>query len=238
MKWIYKLDYKYGRYYIPNLLSIIAIGTFAVFFLDSLISTFTGVFISPYLSLSSLRLLQGQVWRILTFVFVHTSISPFYLMFNLYVLHVIGRNLQSYWGGFKLNLYYFMGMLGTVLGALACHFLTMAVTGAGLYGTNFHGSAFYLNLSVLLAIATIAPDQDFLFFMVIPIKGKWLLILYAVLTFIPVMQTFTRVGAFDGLTSLIMLIFSLLHYFLFFGPKLAEMLRERRRIAQNKRNWQ
>ena len=54
-------------------------------------------------------------------------------------------------------------MIGAIIAGL--------ITG---YGTNT-----YLNLSLFLAFATVAPDTTFLLFFILPVKAKWMGIAYA-----------------------------------------------------------
>lgn len=221
MKWLYKLDYKYGRHYIRNLMTIIVGGMVAVYLLDMFMAP-GGIFVSNYLTLNRAAVLSGQVWRLLTFIFVYPSNGMFWILISLYFYYMLGRMLENYWGGFKLMLYYIVGMLGAIA--------AMFITGGA--------SNYYLNQTLFLALATLSPDTQFTLFFLIPIKAKWLAAAFAVLTVIPVVQAFLFAGPLYGLQSLVALAFSLVNYFLFFGPTLIKSLREEHRIRQNRRNWQ
>ena len=69
MNWISRLERKYGRFCIPNLISIIVGGQILVYAIE----LFVNQFISVYLGLSRSLLLMGQVWRLITFVFIPFS---------------------------------------------------------------------------------------------------------------------------------------------------------------------
>ena len=62
MNWISRLERKYGRFCIPNLISIIVGGQILVYAIE----LFVNQFISVYLGLSRSLLLMGQVWRLIT----------------------------------------------------------------------------------------------------------------------------------------------------------------------------
>ncbi len=222
MKWLYRLDYKYGRHYIRNLMTIIVGGMVAVYLLDMFMAPGGGLPVSYYLMLNRDAVLSGQVWRLLTFIFVYPSNGVFWILISLYFYYMLGRMLENYWGGFKLMLYYIVGMLGAIA--------AMFITGGA--------SNYYLNQTLFLALATLSPDTQFTLFFLIPIKAKWLAAAFAVLTVIPVVQAFLFIGPVYGLQSLVALAFSLANYFLFFGPTLIKSLREEQRIRQNRRNWQ
>jgi hypothetical protein len=126
-----------------------------------------------YLALDLARVMQGQVWRLVTFLFVPPhggflffSDSPIWTIFGIYMFWLVGTNLESHWGSFKFNVFYFMGMLGTLVAAFISH----VPIGNG-----------WLNLSLFLAFATVFPDETFLLFFILPVKAKWLGILDAVL---------------------------------------------------------
>lgn len=60
---------------------------------------------------------QGQIWRLITPVFLHGSI--FHIGFNMYALWVLGRPLERYYGHGRFLLLYFLGGLaGNVLSYL------------------------------------------------------------------------------------------------------------------------
>lgn len=223
MRWLYKLEYKYGRYHIRNLMTIIVAGMAFVYLLQMMMPSIP---IVSYLAFSRRLIMQGQVWRLISFILVPPGMSGsmwggFMTFIALYFYFMMGRNLESVWGGFKLNVYYFIG----ILGAIAAGFLT------GI------GSNSYLNASLFLAFATIAPDTTFLLFFILPIKAKWLAIAYAVLTAVELVNSFF-LGMSVGLASLVALAFSLLNYLLFFGGTLVNSIKEQARIAKNRRNWQ
>ncbi len=219
MKWLYKLEYKHGKRYIHGLMTIVVIGMAAVYLLD-MAAAGAGFNMSSMLTLNRSAILSGQVWRILTFVFVPGGQNAFWLLVSLYFYYMMGKNLESYWGGFRLNIYYFVGMLG----AIASCFITG-------YATNV-----YLNLSLFLAFATVAPDTTFLLFFILPVKAKWLALAYAAFLAVQLIFQFFASPTI-GLISLVSLGFSLLNYFLFFGGQMVRVVKEQIRISKNRRNW-
>ena len=55
------------------------------------------------LSLDRSFLLRGQVWRLVTFLFLPPSSSPLWILFNLYFYCLLGRGLEQQWGVFRFN---------------------------------------------------------------------------------------------------------------------------------------
>lgn len=155
--WIDKLNRKCGRHSIHNLMTIIVVGMGIVFLFDMMYPV-TGVSLSSLLSFNRAAVLHGQIWRLITFVFIPPNASVIFILFSLYFYWLIGNALENQWGSFRFNVYYFCGMIGTVLAGM--------ITG---YATNS-----YLNLSLFLAFALIYPDYQVLLFFFLPIKIKYL----------------------------------------------------------------
>ena len=161
MNWINKLERKFGKYAIPNLMYYIII----LYAFGFAIDLFAPGFYYEYLSLNAYAILHGQVWRIVTFIIQPPSTNLLFVIFTLYLYYMIGRQLEFAWGTFRFNLYFFTGVLLHIIAAL----LTYAVTNVSLpIGTG------YLNLSLFFAYAAMYPNQQFYLFMVVPIKVKFL----------------------------------------------------------------
>ena len=101
-----KLNRKFGRYALKNLMTIIVFGTALVWLMDVALSQRAGVTLSSYLYFNKGLILRGQVWRVLTFVFVPTQYNLFFLAISLYFYWLIGNALERQWGAFKFNVYY------------------------------------------------------------------------------------------------------------------------------------
>lgn len=161
MKWIDKLEKKFGKYAISNLMFYIIV-LYAVGFV---VQQFSPLFYYQYLSLDAYAILHGQIWRVVTFLIQPPSTSLLFVVFSLYLYYMIGRELEYVWGTFRFNLYFFTGVLFHVIAAL----LTYAIT-----GISFPVGTEHLNLSLFFAYAAIYPNQQFLLFGVLPIKVKYL----------------------------------------------------------------
>ena len=64
--WLNKLERKYGRFGIPNLTNILVAGQILVFAIELFIDRT----ITAWVGLNRFFLLQGQIWRAITFVFI------------------------------------------------------------------------------------------------------------------------------------------------------------------------
>lgn len=159
MKWLNKLERKFGKYAIHNLILLLTVSMACVAFFDFIAtSSQTVASLSNFLYFDRELILQGQIWRLISFVIIPPKTSIIFIIFVLYMFYIFGKSLEDHWGSFKLNIYYLIGILGTVIGGF--------ITG---FTTNL-----YLSLSVFLAFAAIYPDHKILIFFILPVKVKYL----------------------------------------------------------------
>lgn len=105
---------------IPNLMLYVVIGNVVL----GLLSNFSNGNFLSFFSYTLSGLLHGQVWRLVTFVLIPESTSPFYLLITCYFYYWIGSTLERQWGTAKFTTYYLSGMLLTVLGASIVSLIT------------------------------------------------------------------------------------------------------------------
>ena len=208
MNWITKLERKYGRFCITNLINVLIGGQILVYAIE----LFVNQYISFALSLSRDGLLAGQIWRVLTFVFVPFSGGgPLSVVLGIYFTWFIGSALEKEWGDFRFNLYLLLGMLGAVLACL--------LTG--------YADTYCLSLSLLLAFAMLYPEMQVLLFFVIPVKVKYFGWFAAALW----VFSFLSMGLFGKLNYLL----CMAGFLLFFGPQAWRSIRAWVRREQWKR---
>ena len=213
MQWLNRLERKFGRFAIPNLMVYICLTMLAVFLLDVII----GIPVSSMIALSRAALLRGQIWRLVTFIFVPPASGVITILFALYFYYFISPSLEGAWGSFRFNAYYLCGMLGAVLAAL--------ISG---WGSNT-----YLNLSLFLAFAQLFPEHQVLLFYILPVKVKYLAYVdWALFALSFITGLLTR----DWATCMAILM-SLLNFFLFFGPDFTRRFRDNRRYSAVRKNW-
>ena len=177
MKFFYKMERKFGRYAIRNLMYYIMI----LYGIGIVIQMLYPMLYWQYLCLDAPSILRGQVWRIVTFLLFPPmgSMAPLGssagslfsdLPFNgiaLSLYYSLGMNLERTWGAFRFNVYFFMGVLGHVLAALVGYLV---------FGQRWILTTVYLNFSLFFAFAAVYPNLEFLLFMVLPVKAKVLAI--------------------------------------------------------------
>ena len=198
--WLNKLERKFGRYAISNLMYYIII-LYGVGFVLNMINP---MFYIRYLSLDAGAILHGQIWRIFTFIIQPPSSGLIWVILALYVYYMIGSQLEATMGAFRFNVYFFMGMFLHVLAAIAIYLLT---------GITILMSTWYLNMSLFFVFAAFYPDVQFLLFFAIPIKAKWVAWIDAIYFLIPIMQVFVGSG---NIAEAVAATVSALNFLLFF----------------------
>ena len=207
------------RFGIPNLMLYVVIGNIVCWLLASFSSA--GMNALSLFCFSLDGLLHGQVWRLITFIFIPDSTSAFSLLLTCYFYYWIGSTLERQWGTAKFTTYYIGGMLLTVLGAS----IISLIIGASLpvYGAS------YVNFAMFMAFALLYPDAQVLFMFIIPIRMKWLAYI-DVFFFCYYIFYYISSGAWY---FAILPITALLNFVIFFWPELCSFFRlERHRSRQ------
>lgn len=155
MKWLDRLERRMGRHYIPNLMKWLCLGMLGVFILEYLPLQKSAWYL---LYFDRNLILRGEVWRLITFIFLPPGDSPLWILFSLYFYYFLGTSLENHWGSARFNIYYVIGVLGNILSG----FLTGVATNA------------YLNTSLLLSFAVLYPDMEFNLFFFLPVKVRWI----------------------------------------------------------------
>ena len=208
MKFIDKLERKFGRFGIPNL---------TIYMIVCYVIGYALMIVNPgilnWLSLEPAYILRGQVWRLVTWVLYPPSTSGvlWFAIAVLFFYYPIGTSLERTIGTFKYTLYILSGVIFTILGAFILYLL---LGGNVLVGNVF--STYYISLSTFLAYAMCYPDMQVLLMFIIPVKMKWMAIFYVVIVVYEMIQ-YIMAGAWY---LVIPIVASLLNFIIFyFGTK-------------------
>ena len=180
MNWLDKLERKLGRFAIPNLTVYLMICYVIGFMLWNLAAmNLIPAEVIGYLTLEPALILRGQVWRLITWLVVPPSSNLISLVFFVLLYYSLGTALERTWGVFRYNVYIFSGLLFTVLavfGLYAFYYFAygfeMPMSVLGMAGSN------YVTLSIFLAFAAIYPEMEVLLYFILPIKMKWMALVY------------------------------------------------------------
>lgn len=213
-KLLNRLESHYGRYRgIRNLMTIIVAAMAVVYVADMVLGPAVGLYLSDKLVFNRAAIFRGELWRIVTFVITPPSSSIFFIIMQLGFIYYTGSMLQNRWGTLRFNLFYFCGMIGSMIAGF--------ITG---YATSY-----YVNLSLLLAVAILYPMMQVNLNGLIPLRMKWLA-LVDILLLLP--------GLINGTWGeRIAIIVSLMNVAVFFCDKFIYHIKEARRRYEWKKSW-
>lgn len=203
VSWLDKFCARHPKFGIPNLMLYIAIGNIAIYLID--LFSMGGLSLASFLSFNRYAILHGQIWRLVSFVFISESgdlllrgTGVFFVLISAYFYWWIGSLLEREWGTVKFTVFY--------LGGVALNILYGLLTG--------YASMSYVNLSMFFAFATLYPDMEILLFMILPVKVKWIAWIDGAL-FVWAVVSNLLVGRWIGA---LLPIVAVLNYLIFFWP--------------------
>lgn len=204
-----RLERRLGFLAIPALIRIVVGFSAFVFLLVRLDPGFRFV-----LELDPERIRHGEVWRLVTYVFLPQTTSFLWILLLLWFLWFIGEGLEQAWGPFRLTLYFFVGIIGTTAAAF-------------FFGTRFSNSMLYASL--FYAFARFYPDQVIYLFFILPVKIKWVAWVSA---------AFLLFGFVVGSNAYRMaMVAALANYLIFFGPEIIHETRHRGEVSARRKRY-
>ena len=201
---IERFCYRHPNFGIPNLMRYLTIAN-VVFWVMSLINR-------PFLSFMLFNpklILAGQVWRLVSFLFIPPSTGVLALLV-FYFYYWIGSTLERQWGTGQFTIYFFTGVVLTVLYGFVMYWIT---------GKDVTLDSSYLYLSMFFSFAALFPDMQVLFLFFIPVKMKYLAIVDAVFFLYAVVTT--------PFPAKLVPLVAVLNFLLFCGGELRGMLPRR-----------
>lgn len=199
--WLDRFCAKHPQFGIPNLMLYIAIGNVAIYLID--LFSMGGVSLASMLSFNRAAIFHGQIWRLISFVFISMSgdllmrgTGIFFVAISAYFYWWIGSLLEREWGTTKFTVFYLGGVLLNIIFGLVAGYANM----------------YYVNLSMFFAFATLYGDMQVLLFFLIPIKVKWLAWIDGALFGWAVLTNLLTGNWIDALLPVV----AILNYFIFF----------------------
>lgn len=192
--WIVWLDRRFGGWSVPHLVRILVAMNAGCVALDFISKGFVQImFLDPE------KVLAGEWWRVLTFLFASGApeggFGILFLVFGLVLMWKFGEGLEMEWGSGPLNLYILITALLLIVVSLGP--LQIPVGNS------------YIAFSLLIAFATLYPDYELMLFpLPIPIKIKWIALLSGAFV---VRDLILSPGAYPEILA------GLASYILFFG---------------------
>lgn len=198
MRLLDKLERRFGRFAVPNVTVAIIVLQILTFGLDFASQAEQGneaaMEARQSLMLIPQKVMDGEVWRLLTFVIVPPITNLLFAIFGWYLLYLMGTTLEYVWGAFRYNVFLLVGYLATIAAAFA--FPQMPASNG------------YLLTSIFLAFAAVNPNFVLHIFLILPIRIKWL----ALITWIG----YGLIVLFGAFQMKLLVLAAVLNYLLFF----------------------
>jgi membrane protein implicated in regulation of membrane protease activity len=158
MGFLDKLERKFRGFGIPHITLYLVAGQGLFFlFLYSGKADLTRALLVPAL------VLEGEWWRLFSFLFIPPASNVFFIFFALYFFYLMGQALESHWGTFRYTVFLLTGYVLTV--------------GASLLTPYTPATNIFIGGSVFLAFAFLFPEFELLIFFILPVRIKWLALL-------------------------------------------------------------
>jgi len=193
---------------IPNLTLLILAGQiilYLLFWVERFAQT-EGIMDKCYLL--PREVLQGEVWRLLTFVFIPPFEDiPLFFIFYCMLFYLMGTVLEARWGTARFNVFLFVGYIANVVAALILYAAT---------GINSPGGAGFVNGSIFLAFAYLYPDFLLMIFFIFPVKIKWLALVQWL--------TYAWLFSTGGWMTRVLIAATTANFLLFFGGEILQRM--------------
>ncbi|MBQ2961027.1 MAG: hypothetical protein IJE09_07385 [Oscillospiraceae bacterium] len=159
-----------------------------------------------YIVFDPALIMRGQVWRIVSFMFFPPNTGLLALLV-FYFYYWIGSILEREWGSGPFTVFFFSGVLLTVIYGFVMYFA---------FNTRVMLDSSYIYLSMFFSFAAMYPDMQVLFMFIIPVRMKFLALVDAVFFVISVLGNPFPVNLLP--------LVALLNFFIFCGDDLKALL--------------
>src|SRR5687767_15767595 len=130
---------------------------------------------------------QGQLWRPLTYMFLHDQRGFFHILFNMLALWMFGVELERMWGTRFFLKYYFVSGVGAAATTMVLSFLPFTVFDH-LYTALTVGASGAI-YGILLAYGLYFPNRPIYIYFVFPVPAKY---------FVMIMGGISLLSSFGG----------------------------------------
>lgn len=166
----YKIKRFFRNFAIENLMTYIA-ASMAIIFVGDLM---TDYMISGYLYFDRAAILNGEIWRIVTFLLLPRTDNLIFIVFSVWFYYSMGQHVESAWGSHNLTVYFLTG------------YALLLIVG---FATGYTSTQ-ALYFSLFLVYASFYPHNQFRLFFLVAVEARWLAIADAILMGLEFFQAF------------------------------------------------
>jgi membrane associated rhomboid family serine protease len=148
---------------VPRAIKILLFVNIGMFLADLLTKQ---AYLYHWLALNPTLVIQDlQIWRLVTYLFVHDIYSPFHILLNMLILWMFGSPLVETLGERKFTWFYFStGVFSAVCTLIFYTFTDNPTTVIGASGALF---------GLMVAFAIFWPTQQFLLLFLFPVQARY-----------------------------------------------------------------
>lgn len=180
-----------------------------------------------FLAFSWRGLLHGQIWRLVSFALIPSTLGTFGFLLNCYCTYWIGAALERQWGTAKLTVYYLLGMGLSVAGSIAVSIITGY--DVPLYGVGD------ISYAMFIAYALFYPDARIILIPIpIPIRARYLAY-FDIALMVYEIFSYAAQGAWYLSVAPLM---ALINVFVFVWPELGSFLHLEKKRSQQATHFQ
>ena len=152
-----RIERKFGKIYLPNLLPTLLLGQVIVYV--ALLTQEVDPVNLAYIP----RLVRAgeQVWGVFTFMVLPMNMNPLFFFISISITWLMGNALQEQWGEFRFCFFLGFAWFATVVVTLLMPMYFLVVPNVYIYGL------------LTLAFAKLFPNFEFLAFFIVPVKVKY-----------------------------------------------------------------
>ncbi len=131
-----------------------------------------------------------EVWRLATYLFVHSPTHISHILFNMLAVWMFGVDLERRWGTREFVKYYFITGVGAGLSMIAVSMLPFDATRPTFYAVTIGASGAVYGL--LMAWGLLFPHREILFMLIFPLRARTFVLIMGAIAF------FSAVGSSGG----------------------------------------
>lgn len=191
--WIERFDRRFDGWGIPYTVQTIAVLSGLCYILGFIQPGFLQLF-----DLDVEKIMQGQVWRVFTFLILPWHNALFMIIY-LWAIWSVGSAVEHVWGPLRMNIYFLICILAHLVVAFSVYYFGQQLANLLTNPSNPSTAAdawpqwiaysgyygYYIPSTLFIVYGTLFPDASMMFFPIpVPFPAKYLAIAGGIITFL------------------------------------------------------
>jgi membrane associated rhomboid family serine protease len=159
---------------------------YLVYFFGSMLNNGEPIFHS--LELIPAAVMHGEVWQLVTYMFLHSLGSFWHILYNMLSLWMFGTPIEQTWGTKRFLQFYFVCGIGAGICVVLANMTPFGNPFQPVIGAS---GAIY---GLLLAYGMLFPNQTVMMSFLFPIKAKYMVMIFGAIAFLSSFQSGSTVS--------------------------------------------